>query len=137
MPVYRIIVENGNVIPTKQAFINVSAHFNRYVVKLSSQYKVNHGALQILCCLYVIVQARGKQTPFALTTLSRNYYVPFHRYKRFLAHVHELHRQGLLSLDYVGTVKGSKVAITLLGINVIDQLYKDFEECMQNFPIQG
>jgi hypothetical protein len=137
MPVYRIIVENGNVIPSKQAFLNVSAHFNRFVVKTSSLYNLSHSTLQILSCLYVIIQARGNNKPFALTTLSRNYFVSSKRYKLFIARCFELHRNGLITLQYEGKVKGAKVAITHLGIKALDELYEDFKMCMLDFPIQG
>lgn len=137
MPVYGLIVEKGNKIPSKEAFLNVNAHFNRFVVKKSSQYNLSHTTLQILACLYVITKARGKDTPFALTTLSRNYYTPFKRYKMFIAKCYELHNSGLVNLHYLGTTRGAKIQITLLGINVLDQLYDDFKECMKYFPIQG
>jgi hypothetical protein len=137
MPVYRIIVEQGNQLPAKEAFLNVNAFFNRFIVKLSSTYKLKHAQLNMLCCLHSIVRARGKPQAFALSTLSRNFYTPWQHKAKFIAYCHDMHEKGLVTLEYKGQIKGSKIAITHLGNSVLDEFYDEFKQCMQNFPIQG
>lgn len=121
-------------MPSFPAFLAMSAAFNRYTKKLRRDQKLRQPHLNLLCCIQWLHYAKNHNDMFAVQTLIHNYGTSYEQVSTLITYLFHLKALHLVTFDYTGHVKGSKIAITILGLNKVNELYQELERVVNYYP---
>jgi hypothetical protein len=133
-PSYRIVEEEGNRLPSITVMCALMCAYNRASRRIYKEVQVGERQLSLLCAIYWLHHAKGKNEPYAMSTLFRNYFVRFNEAKKLLGYLSQLHEKGYIISPHAGKVRGNTVQLTPLGLSLINTLHGTLRDVLQYYP---